>query len=68
MTITQKMHLRHDVWFSLSTKQQRVLTAQGIYANNLYDCPVKLFVNVTRSKKLYAKMIKLWENNLKAVA
>ena len=68
MTMNEKMNLRHDIWFSLSVNQRRKLTANGIYANNLYDCPVWLIVKVTRSKKLLSMMQKLWQNELKAVA
>lgn len=68
MTMTEKMNLRHDIWFSLSINQRRKLTANGIYANNLYDCPVWLIVKITRSKKIMEKMRKLWNNDLRAVA
>lgn len=68
MTMKEKMNLRHDIWFSLSTNQQRKLTANGIYANNLYDCPVWLIVKVTKSKKIMDKMRKLWNNSIRRVA
>lgn len=68
MTMTQKMQLRHDIWFSLSTRQRRQLTSQGVYANNLYDCPVWLIVKITRSKKIMDKMRKLWNNSIRRVA
>ena len=64
MTMKEKMNLRHDIWFSLSVNQRRKLTANCIYANNLYDCPVWLFVKVTRSKKLLSMMQKLWQNEI----
>ena len=58
--LNKEMNMRHDIWFSLSIKQQRKLNAMGYSSSyNLVSIPVEDFKKVTKSKRLLNLLIQL---------
>lgn len=60
--------LRRDIYLDLTRTQQKKLNKLGYDHFNLDLCPVDVFKQVSKSKKLFSKMQELWTRSMKLVA